>query len=93
LPRDAIVLTGGAVGVDRVAEDEARIQRISRMVLEPIARPNQTKTEYVAALWDRNRRIAEMCDRMTAFWDGRSPGTRGTFEMARELGKPVEIRS
>lgn len=69
------------------------VQRLSRQVFEPITKPNQTRTEYVAALWARNRQIAEVCDRMTAFWDGRSSGTRGTFEMVRELGKPVEIRS
>lgn len=39
----------------------------------------------------RNRTIARNCDRLVAFWDGQSRGTISTVEMARRLGKPVQV--
>jgi len=39
----------------------------------------------------RNRRIVAAASRVVAFWDGASKGTSITIDMARELGKPVEV--
>ena len=39
----------------------------------------------------RDRKIAEDCDSLLAFWDGRSSGTRYTISYARFIGKPVEV--
>lgn len=39
----------------------------------------------------RNKLIVRDAEKVVAFWDGESPGTRSTVEMARKAGKPVEI--
>lgn len=39
----------------------------------------------------RNRLIAENCDIVIAFWDGRSSGTKYTIDYATRLGKKVII--
>lgn len=44
------------------------------------------------AFLERNRRIAEMCDRMVAFWHKDSGGTANAVCWAVALGKPVEVR-
>lgn len=39
----------------------------------------------------RNRKIIESCDKVAAFWDGKSRGTSNSIEIAKELNKPVKI--
>jgi YspA, cpYpsA-related SLOG family len=87
LPAGVVVLSGGARGVDRCAIDAARARGLRWL-------------EYFAD-WDRdglylagrirNQRVAERCDRMVAFWDGRSTGTQDAFTRALELGRHVVV--
>lgn len=39
----------------------------------------------------RNRLIAEYCDILVAFWDGKSSGTKYTMDYATRLGKTVVV--
>ena len=89
LPLGTIVVSGGAPGVDRAAEDAAKRLGYKRQI-------------YAAEWWThgrfdrsagmrRNARIVEASDRVVAFWDGVSRGTMNTVEIAREAGKPVMI--
>ena len=41
----------------------------------------------------RDRLMAQACDLCVAVWNGRSRGTRATFEYARRLGKRVVVRT
>jgi hypothetical protein len=41
----------------------------------------------------RDRLMAQACDLCVAVWNGRSRGTRSTFEHARRLGKRVVVRT
>lgn len=41
----------------------------------------------------RDRLMAQACDLCVAVWNGRSQGTRSTFEYARRLGKRVIVRA
>jgi len=41
----------------------------------------------------RDRLMAQACNLCVAVWNGRSPGTRLTFEHARRLGKRVIVRT
>lgn len=86
LPKDATIVSGGAPGVDRTAEREARRLGLRLVVYQ--------------AEWDRlgrgagivrNGTIVENCDRVVAFWDGVSRGTENTITRARRAGKPVEV--
>jgi hypothetical protein len=46
---------------------------------------------FVQAAFFRNVQIVADCDRVVAFWDGRSRGTKSTIDIAGREGKPVEI--
>ena len=41
----------------------------------------------------RDRLMAQACDLCVAVWNGRSRGTRSTFEHARRFGKRVIVRT
>lgn len=88
LPPDAIILTGGAHGVDKVAEQEARRHGLQCAVF--IA---EWDAQGKIANLRRNREIVEHCDMLVAFWDGRSRGTAETIRLAEDMGKPVEVFS
>lgn len=91
LPRvGTVIVTGGAMGVDSWAEEEAKRQRISRCIHEPQAERCATKRDYVAALFARNKTIVDDYDRVVAFWDGESTGTERVIEYARSVGKIVD---
>lgn len=47
--------------------------------------------KYKHAYHHRNRLIAEACDELIAFWDGRSTGTAYTVGYAKRIGKPVTV--
>lgn len=81
-----MVISGGAMGVDTVAIAAAKERAI------PFAEylPNYARDGDSAPLV-RNRKIVDECDRVVAFWDGRSTGTAYTVEYARRRGVPVDV--
>jgi len=82
-----LIIHGGAKGADRIAGDTAEGLGYHTAVVRP--------------LWDtygkgaghlRNVAMLDLePDRVIAFWDGKSPGTRGTIDEARRRGIPVEV--
>jgi hypothetical protein len=90
LPFDATVVTGGAHGVDMVAEGMARDLRLSRIIYEPQCDMRAPRNVYLAALHARNKRIVDEADRVVAFWDGVSRGTKSVIDYARKVGKIVD---
>ncbi len=87
LPSGLVVLSGGAPGVDRCANDAAR--DLGRPWLEYFAEWDRDGRYWAGRI--RNQRVAERCDRMVAFWDGRSTGTQDAFTRARALGRHVVV--
>lgn len=81
-----VVITGGAQGVDKTAEKAARIYGLAVEVYHA-----DWKKHGRAAGPVRNKQIVDACDRMLAFWDGESPGTRNAINLAKKAGKPVAI--
>lgn len=85
LPPEDDIVTGDAEGVDTWV----RLAAVrSRVVIQVI--PAWTRESRSAGPM-RNRRIAAICDRMVAFWDGASRGTRSAIEAAVAIGKPVHL--
>jgi predicted Rossmann fold nucleotide-binding protein DprA/Smf involved in DNA uptake len=82
LPSDAVVISGGAVGVDSWAENFAR-----QRGLEVVVHRADWKTYGRKAGMLRNATIVEDADEVYAFWDGTSKGTANTIERARIAGK------
>lgn len=81
-----IIVSGGAKGVDSLAESAARSCGLAVEVIKP----NYTKYGRIAPHM-RNREIVKLCDRLVAFWDGKSRGTMETVDYARRASKPVSV--
>lgn len=86
LPRDAVVVSGGADGVDKQAT--AHATALGMEVVEYY--PDYAEFGRRAPL-ERNTLIVEDSDKIIAFWDGTSAGTIDTVAKARERGIPVTI--
>lgn len=80
-----LFISGGADGADKMGARWARKHGIESTIFEP------DHKRYRHPYHHRNRLIAEACDLLVAFWDGRSSGTRYTIEYARRIGKTVRI--
>ncbi len=83
---DTIIVSGGAQGPDTVA---AVAGRWYGLTVEEI-KPNWEEFGLEAG-FERNVRIVARADRIVAFWDGKSGGTKDTIECAQETGKKVLV--
>jgi len=83
---DAIVVSGGAVGADTVAEQTARAAGLGVLIF-----PAQWDRHGKSAGFIRNRRIVEHADRVVAYWNGTSRGAKNTIDLAVKAKKPVMI--
>ena len=82
-----IIISGGADGSDYIGECYAS--------------EHGFEIEKYPALWNkygkkagplRNRQMAQVCDMVICFWDGKSNGTRSMIDNAEKLGKRVFIK-
>ena len=80
------VISGGAKGVDTMAEQWARAQGISVAVVLP-----DWKTYGRGAGPERNRRMAGQADALIAIWDGKSRGTRSMIQIAQKANLKVHV--
>jgi hypothetical protein len=88
LPDAAVVVSGGARGVDTWAERAARARGLGVEI-----HPAEWEKYGKRAGFVRNYAIVKDADRVVAFWDGQSKGTAHSIRIAREMGKDVEIIS
>ena len=86
LEEGTTVVSGGARGVDTVAERAARARGLHVEVHLP-----DWWTYPRAAGVVRNQKIVDSVDRVVAFWDGHSRGTADTIKRAKVRGIPVEV--
>lgn len=80
------VVSGGAVGIDRLAERVASSLGIPVRVFLP-----DYDTYGRRAPLERNEKIIAYADEVLAFWDGVSRGTGYTITACIRAGKPVRI--
>jgi hypothetical protein len=80
-----IIIHGGAKGVDTIADSWCKKNNIKSIVIRPLS---ESKREYYLY---RNTEMIGMCDKVIAFWDGQSRGTKFTFEYARKRGKETKV--
>jgi|AGTN01.2.fsa_nt_gi Protein of unknown function (DUF2493). len=80
------IVSGGARGVDRLAERWADERRIPKLIIKP----DYARYGKAAPLW-RNFLIVDLADSVVAVWDGQSLGTMATIRYARKTGKPVQV--
>lgn len=86
LPSNAVVVSGGAEGPDSLAVQVARERGLAHQVF-----PAKWETLGRAAGLIRNGDIVQACDRLVAFWDLKSRGTKDTINKALQAGKVVTI--
>ena len=87
IPAEATeLISGGATGVDALAEAYARSHGIPIRVLRPDYALYGRKAPLV-----RNRQIVECADLVVAVWDGHSTGTTYTVDYANARGVPVRL--
>lgn len=91
------VISGGARGVDRLAETVALSRGMKVHIIKPdlVGIPafgeEGYKAAYAARAKERNQKVVDTSDQVVAFWDGFSPGTRDTIARARLAGKMVTV--
>jgi len=86
LPRGTVVVSGGARGVDSRAESAARNAGLVTDIYLADWDLHGKKAGYV-----RNMLLVDACDKLVAFWDGTSRGTKHAIELARSAGKRVVV--
>lgn len=85
------ILSGGAVGVDRRAQEYANENGIPFFLYKPYHLID-TKVAYEPRyFFTRNKQIVDNSDEMIAFWDGESNGTNDAIRYARKRGKSVTV--
>ena len=82
---DVKVITGGAIGIDKFVETHCSNNNIPCEIIRPINPAN--KLDYLF----RNVEIITKADKIIAFWDGKSKGTKFVIDYAKARGKEIEI--
>jgi hypothetical protein len=86
-PDDTLVISGGARGVDSLAVMVAK----GRGLQKPLVHPAEWDRYGNKAGYLRNIDIVIDAELVAAFWDGKSPGTRSTIDIAEKLKRKVHI--
>ena len=87
LPKDLTeIVSGGAKGVDTTAREYATEHGIK--LTEFLPEYNRYKR---GAPLKRNIQIAEYADKVLAFWDGKSRGTKFVIDYCKNSNIPVEV--
>ena len=85
VPEDTeLIISGGAKGMDTVAERYADAHGIEKLII----RPEYEKYGRAAPI-KRNEIMVDMADAVLAVWDGESRGTKYTLGYARRMGKSI----
>lgn len=80
------VISGGAGGIDSLAEQYADIHRLSKYIL----RPHYDLYGRAAPL-KRNEQMVDMADAVLVVWDGSSKGAQYTLKYAKKANKPTTL--
>ena len=80
------IISGGAMGVDRLAEEFAKKHKLRLTVFSANWKKYGPKAGPL-----RNKQIVEACEQLVAVWDGSSKGTATTIRMAQQAGKSVRV--
>lgn len=90
LPFGYTLISGGARGVDRVAEEAAEKRGMPTIIFKAQWTTKNGKRDKGAG-FKRNHEIVRECDQLVAFWDGTSNGTRHSIELAIKRRKPFAV--
>ena len=80
------IISGGAGGVDSLAEKYADSHRLSKYIM----RPNYALYGRAAPL-KRNEKMVDIADEVLVIWDGSSRGTKYTVDYAEKVKKRLVV--
>ena len=80
------IISGGADGIDSLAEQYADMHRISKYILRP-----RYDLYGRAAPIKRNEQMVDIADAVLVIWDGQSKGARYTLKYAQKKNKPTTL--
>ena len=80
------VISGGAKGIDSIAERFADMKGLSKYIIRPLY-----QIYGKAAPLKRNEEMVELADAILIIWDGKSKGASYTLEYAKAKGKPYTL--
>lgn len=87
IPADTeVIISGGADGIDTLAEQYADKMKLSKYIM----RPDYVRYRKGAPI-KRNYEMVDFADMVLIFWDTVSKGTRSTIDYAKKVGKPIEV--
>ena len=89
LPKDTVIVSGGAQGADSMAADAALDCGLN--LIEHQANWRGNGVYNPRAGFERNQLIVNDSECIVAFWDGKSAGTLDTIQKAIQAGKIVKI--
>ena len=80
------IISGGANGVDSIAEKYADLHRLSKYIIRP-----RYDLYGRAAPIRRNEQMVDMADAVLVIWDGKSNGAKHTIGYAKKAGKDITV--
>lgn len=81
-----LIISGGAKGVDTLAEEYADQHQISKLILRP-----KYHLYGKAAPIKRNEQMVDVADEILIIWDGISRGAQHTLKFAKKKNKPITL--
>ena len=81
-----LIISGGAKGVDTLAEAYADQHQISKLILRP-----KYHLYGKAAPIKRNEQMVDLADEVLIIWDGSSRGAQHTLNFAQKKNKPITL--
>lgn len=85
-PETTVIISGGAKGVDTLAEKYADEHGLEKIIIKP-----DYKKYSRGAPIRRNEEMVELADMVLVIWDGQSHGTKYTANYAKKKNKPTII--
>ena len=80
------IISGGANGIDKLAERYADSHHLSKYIIRP-----RYDLYGRAAPLKRNEQIVDMADAALVIWDGQSKGTQYTLKYIKKVNKPITL--
>ncbi len=81
-----IIISGGAKGADTLAYNYAKNNKLQKIIFNADWKVHGKKAGIM-----RNFEMANEGERLIAFWDGYSNGTKHMIQAAHQVGIPVRI--
>jgi len=81
-----LIISGGAQGPDSYSQEWAESRNVETCIFLPDWERFKKSAGFI-----RNADIVEACDRLLAFWDGESKGTKHSIDLARKKQRPRMI--